>query len=90
MAAGFNAVAYRGYGKTMIEAGYDNVGSPITVGLKDALLIRAAAEHAAVPMPSHNVYRDRLLGAVAHGDGGRDQAVLAREQNRVAGIEPCS
>ena len=89
LAAGLNAVAYRGYGTTMVEGSYDNVGSPITVGLKDALLIRAAAARAAVPMPSHNVYRDRLLGAVAHGDGGRDQAVLAREQNRVAGIEAC-
>jgi 3-hydroxyisobutyrate dehydrogenase-like beta-hydroxyacid dehydrogenase len=87
LAAGFNATAYKGYGKTMVEQTYDQVGSPVTVGLKDALLIRAAAEHAAVPMPSHNVYRDRLLGAVAHGDGGRDQAVLAREQNRAAGIE---
>jgi hypothetical protein len=38
-------------------------------------------------MPSHNVYLDRLLGAVAHGDADRDQAVLAREQNRAAGIE---
>ena len=28
---------------------------------------------------------DRLLGAVAHGDGDRDQAVLAREQARAAG-----
>jgi hypothetical protein len=53
----------------MVEETYDNVGSPITVGLKDCILIRAAAEHVAVPMPSLNVYRDRLLGAVAHGDG---------------------
>jgi hypothetical protein len=37
-------------------------------------------------MPSHNVYRDRLLGAVAHGDGDRDQAVLAREQARACGL----
>lgn len=85
--SGFDAPAYKGYGKTMVEEGYDTIGSPITVGLKDALLIRAAAEYAAVPMPSHNVYHDRLLGAVAHGDGARDQAVLAREQNRVAGID---
>jgi len=41
---------------------------------------------ARVPMPSHNVYRDRLLGAVAHGDGDRDQAVLAREQARACGL----
>jgi 3-hydroxyisobutyrate dehydrogenase-like beta-hydroxyacid dehydrogenase len=89
IAGGLNAPAYTGYGKTMVEEGYDTVGSPVTVGLKDALLIRRAAERAAVPMPSHNVYRDRLLGAVAHGDGDRDQAVLAREQNRISGIDAC-
>jgi hypothetical protein len=33
------------------------------------------------------VYRDRLLGAVAHGDGNRDQAVLAREQARASGLK---
>ena len=65
----------------------DNVGSPITVGLKDANLIVAAADLARVPMPSLNIYRDRLLGAVAHGNGDRDQAVLAREQARAAGLE---
>jgi 3-hydroxyisobutyrate dehydrogenase-like beta-hydroxyacid dehydrogenase len=83
----FSAPAYKGYGKTMVDQSYDNVGSPITVGLKDANLIAAAADLARVPMPSLNIYRDRLLGAVAHGDGDRDQAVLAREQARAAGIE---
>jgi 3-hydroxyisobutyrate dehydrogenase-like beta-hydroxyacid dehydrogenase len=83
----FSAPAYKGYGKTMVEQTYDNVGSPITVGLKDANLIQAAADIARVPLPSFNVYRDRLLGAVAHGDGDKDQAVLAREQARACGLE---
>jgi 3-hydroxyisobutyrate dehydrogenase-like beta-hydroxyacid dehydrogenase len=83
----FSAPAYKGYGKTMVDRSWDTVGSPITVGLKDANLIQAAADLARVPLPSLNVYRDRLLGAVAHGDGGRDQAVLAREQERASGIE---
>ena len=48
-------------------------------------MIAAAADLARVPMPSHDVYRQRLLGAVAHGDADRDQAVLAREQARAAG-----
>ena len=83
----FSSVAYKGYGKTMVDQTYDNVGSPITVGLKDANLIAAAADLARVPMPMHNIYHDRLIGAVAHGDGDRDQAVLAREQARAAGLE---
>ena len=83
----FSSVAYKGYGKTMVDQSYDTVGSPITVGLKDAKLIQDAADIARVPMPMHNIYKDRLLGAVAHGDGDRDQAVLAREQARAAGLE---
>jgi 3-hydroxyisobutyrate dehydrogenase-like beta-hydroxyacid dehydrogenase len=81
----FSGPAYAGYGKTMVNESWDRAGSPITVGLKDANLILAAADIARVPMPSLNVYRDRLLGAIAHGDGDRDQAVLAREQARAAG-----
>jgi 3-hydroxyisobutyrate dehydrogenase-like beta-hydroxyacid dehydrogenase len=82
----FSAPAYKVYGQKMVDESFDQVGSPIHVGLKDANLIAAAADLARVPMPSHNVYRDRLLGAVAHGDGDRDQAVLAREQARAAGL----
>jgi 3-hydroxyisobutyrate dehydrogenase-like beta-hydroxyacid dehydrogenase len=83
----FSATAYKVYGQKMVDESYDQVGSPIHVGLKDATLIASAADLARVPMPSHNVYHDRLLGAVAHGDGDRDQAVLAREQARAAGLE---
>ena len=83
----FSATAYKVYGQKMVDESYDQVGSPITVGLKDAGLIAAAADLARVPMPSHNVYKDRLLGAVAHGDADRDQAVLAREQARASGLE---
>jgi 3-hydroxyisobutyrate dehydrogenase-like beta-hydroxyacid dehydrogenase len=83
----FSAPAYKVYGQKMVDGSYDQVGSPIHVGLKDATLIAAAANLARVPMPSHDVYHQRLLGAVAHGDGDRDQAVLAREQARASGLE---
>jgi len=83
----FAATAYKVYGQKMVDQSFDQVGSPIHVGLKDSNLIAAAADLARVPMPSHNVYRDRLLGAVAHGDGDRDQAVLGREQARASGLE---
>jgi len=83
----FAAPAYKIYGQKMVDESFDEVGSPIHVGLKDAKLIAAAAHLAHVPMPSHNVYLDRLLGAAAHGNGDRDQAVLGREQARAAGLE---
>ena len=81
------AVAYVGYGKTMVDGTYEKAGSPVWIGMKDANLIAAAANIARVPMPSHDVYIERLLGAIAHGDGDMDQAVLAREQARACGLE---
>jgi 3-hydroxyisobutyrate dehydrogenase-like beta-hydroxyacid dehydrogenase len=81
------APAYKGYGKTMVDETFEKVGSPVFVGIKDANLILAAADLARVPLPSLDVYRERLLGAIAHGDGDKDQAVLAREQARACGLE---
>ena len=81
------APAYVGYGKTMVDESYHKVGSPITIGMKDAVLIAGAANLARVPMPSHDVYIERLLGAIAHGDGDLDQAALAKEQSRASGLE---
>jgi 3-hydroxyisobutyrate dehydrogenase-like beta-hydroxyacid dehydrogenase len=83
----FAATAYKVYGQKMVDESFDQVGSPITVGLKDAMLIAAAADIARVPMPSHDIYRQRLLGAVAHGEADRDQAVLGREQARASGLD---
>ena len=39
-----------------------------------------------MPLPSGNVWRDRLIGAVAHGDGDKDWAVMALEQARASGF----
>ena len=75
------------YGKTMVNESYDKVGSPVTIGMKDSVLIAGAANIAKVPMPSHDVYIQRLLGAIAHGDGDMDQAVLGREAARASGLE---
>ena len=83
----FAAPAYKVYGKIMVDESYDKVGFMTTQGFKDLNLALAAADQARVPMPSANNVRDRLLGAIAHGDGEKDWAVMAREQNRASGIE---
>ena len=36
---------------------------------------------------SGNVWRDRLVGAVAHGEGEHDWAVMAKDQARASGLE---
>ena len=65
---------------------YDVMNSVMTAGLHHRWRERAA-DLARVPLPTLDIYRDRLLGAIAHGDGDKDQAVLAREQARACGLE---
>lgn len=83
----FAAPAYKIYGDIIAKEDYDRVGITATLGLKDANLALAAGEAAGVPLPSGNVWRDRLVGAIAHGDGERDWAVMALEQARASGLE---
>jgi hypothetical protein len=83
----FSAPSYKAYGGIISTESYDNVGFTVWLGLKDANLALAAGQAASVPLPSCNVYRDRLLGAIAHGDGDRDWSVIAREQARASGLE---
>jgi 3-hydroxyisobutyrate dehydrogenase-like beta-hydroxyacid dehydrogenase len=82
----FACPAYKAYGKIIVEESYDRVGQMAVLGLKDANLALAAGEAVGVPLPSGNVWRDRLIGAVAHGDGGKDWAVMALEQARASGL----
>src|SRR5262249_8517023 len=82
----FAAPAYKVYGKIIVEESYEKVGQMATLGLKDANLALRAGELVGVPLPSGNVWRDRLVGALAHGDGGCDWAVMAREQARASGL----
>jgi 3-hydroxyisobutyrate dehydrogenase-like beta-hydroxyacid dehydrogenase len=82
----FNCSAYKVYGKIMVDESYSKVGQMAALGLKDANLALEAGFLASVPLPSGNVWRDRLVGAVAHGDGDKDWAVMALEQARASGL----
>ncbi|HET7092162.1 MAG TPA: NAD(P)-dependent oxidoreductase [Thermomicrobiales bacterium] len=82
----FNCSAYKVYGKIMVDESYAKVGQMATLGLKDTNLALEAGGLAGVPLPSGNVWRDRLVGAVAHGDGAKDWAVMALEQARASGL----
>jgi len=82
----FNCGAYKAYGRIIVDESYDKVGQIATNGLKDANLALAAGELVGVPLPSGNVWRDRLVGAVGHGDSDKDWAVMALEQARASGL----
>jgi 3-hydroxyisobutyrate dehydrogenase-like beta-hydroxyacid dehydrogenase len=82
----FNCSAYKSYGKIIAEERYLPAGQRAILGLKDANLALAAAEAVGVPLPSGNVWRDRLVGAAAHGESEHDWAVMARDQARASGL----
>lgn len=83
----FACPAYKVCGEIIVDESYDNVGFTARIGLKDANLALAAAEQANMPLPSANVWRERLLGTIEHGDGERDWAIVARKQARASGLE---
>jgi 3-hydroxyisobutyrate dehydrogenase-like beta-hydroxyacid dehydrogenase len=83
----FAAPAYKVYGTIIAEEDYDRVGFTTELALKDVDLTLAAAGQAHVPLPTAAVIRDRLLSAIAHGDGDRDWAVLAKTQARLSGLD---
>jgi 3-hydroxyisobutyrate dehydrogenase-like beta-hydroxyacid dehydrogenase len=82
----FACSAYKVYGKIITEERYLPAGQRAVLGLKDANLALAAAEAVGVPLPSGNVWRDRLIGAAAHGEGEHDWAVMARDQARASAL----
>jgi 3-hydroxyisobutyrate dehydrogenase-like beta-hydroxyacid dehydrogenase len=83
----FACPAYKVYGNIIAKQAYQTAGFTTALGLKDTNLMLAAALAANVPLPSLNVYRDRLLGAMAHGESDMDWSVMARDQARASGIE---
>ncbi len=82
----FAAPAYKVYGKIIADEDYDQVGITAVLGLKDCNLALAASDAARLPLPSASVWRDRLLAAIAQGDGERDWSVMAKEQARASGL----
>jgi len=83
----FACSAYKVYGKLIAEQRYLPAGQRAVLGLKDANLALAAGEAVGVPLPSGDVWRDRLVGALAHGEGEHDWAVMAKDQARASGLE---
>jgi len=82
----FGCWAYKTYGKFIADERYLPAGQRAVTGLKDANLALAAGEAVGVPLPSGNIWRDRLVGAVAHGEGEHDWAVMAKDQARACGL----
>jgi 3-hydroxyisobutyrate dehydrogenase-like beta-hydroxyacid dehydrogenase len=82
----FACPAYKVYSKIIADEAWDTVGFTAKLALKDLGLALAAAYASGVPLPSASICRERLLGAIARGDGDRDWSVMALEQARASGL----
>ena len=83
----FAAPAYKVYGNIIAKQAFDQAGFTTKLGFKDTNLMMAAGQAASVPLPSLSVYRDRLISAIAQGEGDRDWSVIARVQARLSGLD---
>lgn len=82
----FASPAYTTYARIIADKAYDRVGFTATLALKDVGLALRAGELAGVPLPTGSLCRDRLIGAIAHGDAEKDWAVMGLEQARASGL----
>jgi 3-hydroxyisobutyrate dehydrogenase-like beta-hydroxyacid dehydrogenase len=82
----FACPAYATYARIIADKSWDQVGFTVALALKDIDLALAAGNKAGVPLPSTEVCRERLLGAISHGDKERDWAAMALEQARASGL----
>jgi len=82
----FASPAYTIYARIITERSWDKAGFTVALALKDVDLALAAGGRTAVPLPSASVCRERLLGAIAHGDIQKDWAAMALEQARASGL----
>ena len=72
MTALFGSPVYANYGRIIADQKFEPAGFALKLGLKDIRLLLETAFECASPMPIASVLRDRLLDAVAHGQGDLD------------------
>jgi 3-hydroxyisobutyrate dehydrogenase-like beta-hydroxyacid dehydrogenase len=86
LASVFQSPVYEAYGRLMVEERFEPAGFKMWLGLKDARLVRALADAAAVPMPLAAAVYDHLLSAAARGMGEIDWSAVANLAAEEAGI----
>ncbi len=82
----FASPVYANYGGMVADERFEPAGFTVKLGLKDAGLALAAAEECGAPMPMASLVRDRLMAALANGQGGMDWSSVARVSARDAGL----
>jgi len=86
MNALFGSPVYANYGRIIADQEFDPAGFALTLGLKDVRLALELADERAAPMPLASLVRDRLLSALAQGQGELDWSSVARISAQSAGL----
>ncbi|HKE29200.1 MAG TPA: NAD(P)-dependent oxidoreductase [Bryobacteraceae bacterium] len=77
---------YAGYGAMLADERFLPAGFTVKLALKDANLALATAEECTAPMPLCSLVRDRLLAALANGQGEMDWSSFGLVAARNAGL----
>ncbi len=83
----FQSPVYENYGRLMLEERFEPAGFALRLGLKDVRLVLRAGETAAAPLPIASLVHDRLLSALARGQGELDWSSLSRVAAASAGLD---
>jgi len=82
----FAAPVYKNYGKQILTEAYEPAGFYLHLGLKDATLVKEAAENLSVPMPLLDLVRRHYEEAMQKGWSERDWASIAALIAEKAGV----
>ena len=82
----FGSPVYKNYGAAVAEQRFEPAGFALKLGFKDVRLAIEAAQELNVPLPVASLIRDRLISALAHGQGEWDWSSIALVSERSAGI----
>ncbi len=83
----FKSPVYENYGSLIARRQFEPAGFALKLGLKDQRLVLAAAEELSSPMPVASLLRDRMLAALARGQGDLDWSSATRIAAFEAGLE---
>ncbi len=83
----FKSPVYENYGGLVARQQFEPAGFALQLGLKDQRLVLAAAEQLSSPMPLASLLRDRMLAAIARGQGDLDWSSATRIAALEAGLE---
>jgi 3-hydroxyisobutyrate dehydrogenase-like beta-hydroxyacid dehydrogenase len=82
----FSAPVYKTYGALIAQENYEPAAFRLALGLKDVRLALTAGEEVSCPMPFASILRDNMIDGIAHGDGDKDWAAVAKVAQRRSGL----